>query len=145
MKELIHALKYERAKAAAYDIVRHIDSSFLQVPLSAKVFVHIPTSHDRIRQRGYDQAQLLASTLARKHNIPCLSLLERTVTLHQIGSKGATRRKQLQGAFRIKKVPSNEIILVDDVTTTGATLSEAAKTFRKSGAKRVSAFVLAQA
>jgi ComF family protein len=112
------------------------------------VLVPVPTTTSRVRQRGYDQAKLLARQLSRLTGLSYQDCLVREGRTHQVGANRQQRQQQMKQAFRVKpKCPSRSqhIILVDDVLTTGATLESAAQTLRARGYKRVSAIVFAQA
>ena len=107
-----------------------------------------PTATSRVRQRGYDQAKLLARALARQAGLPYLDCLARVGQTHQVGATREQRLRQLQAAFRVRRpnaVRSAYLLLVDDVSTTGATLELAATILKSAGARRVDAIVFAQA
>jgi ComF family protein len=112
------------------------------------VIVPAPTTSRRARQRGYDQAQLIAQSLAKQLDCPALPLLERQTQHHQVGQSGVQRRTQMKHAFRVTKprvVQKTHILLIDDVLTTGATLEAAAAALCQAGAASVQAAVFAQA
>ncbi|MBE6955915.1 MAG: ComF family protein [Ruminococcaceae bacterium] len=107
-----------------------------------------PLSRKRLRKRGYDQSKLLAEVVAHRLILPADSLLEKVRdTAPQSGqTDAAARRANILGAYRLRPGKSAEgmrILLVDDVVTTGATLSECARVLRTAGAEAVSAVVLA--
>ncbi len=146
-KELVRLLKFERNQAAA-ERISLLMSEGLPYLSENTFIVHVPTTTVHVRQRGYDQAKLIASKLSvllsRRH----LALLARTGQTHQVGSRRIERVTQLEGAFhplRKHLIKGAHIVLVDDVITTGATIEEAARTLRKAGAKRVDAVVFARA
>lgn len=111
------------------------------------IIVPVPTATSRVRQRGYDQATVLARRLARKQRLPYARLLARLGQAHQVGAGRAERVSHLKDAFRairVAHIQGAHILLIDDVCTTGATLESAARTLRAAGAKRVDALVFAQ-
>jgi ComF family protein len=115
---------------------------------AAAVIVPVPTSTKRVRQRGYDQAVLLARRIAREINGSYVGTLERHGQQQQRNASRAQRLKQLQDAFVIShpdRIRGKHVVLVDDVVTTGATLEAAAHALKAAGAGRVSAVVFAQA
>lgn len=111
------------------------------------MIVHVPTATIRRRVRGYDHGELLARELAKITGWPHVAVIRRQTQARQVGAKKMDRLKQLEGAFRVIRteyVRNREILLVDDVTTTGATLSACTRALKDAGAKSVSAVVLAQ-
>lgn len=144
-KELIHAYKFERAKAA-HQVIAALLDEFLPLLPPETIVTHVPTTSSRVRQRGYDQSKLIARSLAFKRGLLFDSLLLRTSNTRQVGSARKDRFAQLEGAFEAKGGPRNKnqrILLVDDVLTTGATLESASKVLSEAGAKVIDAVVFA--
>lgn len=138
VKDLIHELKYERAQAAATVLadllVSHLDISQFDL------ITAIPADPSRRRQRGYNQAELVAKAVARKLDFPYVETLLRVKSIHQIGAERSRRLQQVKGAFlpyRELFIKDARILVIDDVVTTGATLAEAAAVLKQSGAKRI--------
>jgi ComF family protein len=116
----------------------------------ADVVVPVPTHELRLRERGYNQAELMAKPLARSLGLPCRSyLLVRTnprpdklrLTLRE-------RWRSVRGAYTIRqglRVDNLRVLLVDDVLTTGATLDACSRALRKAGAAKVVALTVARA
>ncbi len=106
-------------------------------------------SKRRLRKRGYDQSRLLAQRVGRELGIPVIRTLDKTHRPAQSGLKDAgERRGNLIGAYTAvdpARFAGKRILLVDDVVTTGATLSECAKTLRLAGAGEVVCATLARA
>jgi ComF family protein len=144
----VRLLKYSGLRAAVSDMAGAI-AERVAFPSSASVLlVPVPTASSRVRQRGYDQAVLLAKALARQADFPYASLLLRSGQQRQVGASRRQREAQLASAFvvrRAKKIEGARVILVDDVKTTGATLEAAALALKQAGAKSVEAAVFAQA
>ncbi len=146
-KRLIHKLKFERALAAAIPISEKISQTIPKLPADT-IICHIPTANSRVRIRGYDQAEQIAKNLAKISGHKHKNLLGRKGKSRQVGSGRTDRFKQLEGAFKITNpdtVRNASILLIDDITTTGATIESAARTLKKSGAKIIDAAVFAQA
>jgi ComF family protein len=146
-KDVIHALKFARAKAAGR-IAGHSLTTIYTSTADEVLIAHLPTAADRIRERGYDQAALIARAFSRELGRPHLPLLARTGSQRQLGQSRTIRKQQLEAAFRPLHADlfrGKHILLVDDVLTTGATCEAAARVLRQAGAKRVSAAVFAVA
>lgn len=117
-------------------------------PLDAVTWA--PLSGPRRRKRGYDQAKLLAQWVARELELPLLGMLDKVRDAPPQSSlqEDAQRRANVLGAYRLKKGARSEgmrLLLVDDVVTSGATLSECARQLAHGGATGVVCATLAQA
>ncbi len=115
----------------------------------------LPTAPSRIRQRGFDHATLLAkklvANLSNSKEAPwngCFrALLGRKTNIRQLGSSRSQRIEQMKNEFFVpnpQQVAGKQILLVDDVMTTGASISAAAKVLKEAGAKRIYATIFAQ-
>lgn len=156
MKKLLYQFKYRPYLSDLTSLL----STFLYEGLIQKeqfhlltqdkpILVPIPLSADRYRQRGYNQAQLLAQSLGKKLRIPVKDLLFRTrTTVSQTGLKRDERQKNIKEAFTLQKgiviEQGTTVLLVDDVVTSGATFNEAAKILKKAGAASVWGIALAR-
>lgn len=145
-KDLIWHLKFNGTQAAASEVA---NSLVAYVPNDPDyVIVPIPTATSRIRQRGYDQANLIARELAKKTKTPYSPVLRRIGQTNQRGSSRDQRTSQLENAYRIThaaRIKGKHVLLIDDVFTTGSTLEAAAKVMKYSGARRVTGLVFARA
>ena len=153
----VHALKYGGLPRIADDLATAIRKR--QSPADgASVLIPIPLATKRLRTRGYNQSEVLARALARQWRIPVLpDLLVRTrETPTQTALTPGTRLANVAGAFEVRNVKCGmrnfafrlstfELILVDDVFTTGATLAEAARALEQAGATRVEGVTFARA
>lgn len=131
---LLKGLKYGNGRAV---IGRLADGmSLLVEPCWADVVTWAPTSAVRKRERGYDQAELVAKAVARRLGVPCRSLLRR---LPGDGPQtGRTRIQRLNGpGFAGKRQAPPRVLLIDDVVTTGSTLRSATAVLRMMGAREV--------
>lgn len=107
----------------------------------------VPLSRRRLRRRGYDQAKLLAEEVARRQGLDCRRLLVKQ--RHNPAQSGAggpeARRANVRGVYRAAgEAAGLRILLVDDIVTTGATLSEAAGVLMAAGAAEVTGLTLAR-
>src|SRR3990167_2054123 len=144
VKELIHKFKFGHAQAATPIIAQYMSDCLPFV--EDMLIVPLPTASSRARLRGYDHTKLIAKQLSMLRHLPYAVALSRMGQTRQVGAKRAERTKQLEGSFWVnnKSVVNKErILLVDDVTTTGATLGVAAKALKRAGAKQVNAVVFA--
>lgn len=118
-------------------------------PASELILVPIPLHANRLRQRGYNHAKLLSTGLSRKLGLKLVEALQRTKeTKSQFGLKLKERKENLRNAFSIlPNIPMTQypnILLVDDILTTGSTLLEAARILKRGGAKKVWGLTLAR-
>jgi ComF family protein len=112
--------------------------------------VPVPLHSKRKRDRGYNQSELLARSLARQIAVPLEkgALVRTRPTLPQVGLTDAQRLENVRGAFRCalpRRVSGKRVLLIDDVMTTGATASSAARALLEGGASRVSVLTVARA
>ncbi len=144
-RDLVWQLKFRGAQAAADIMARHM-TILIQPDDTGAVIVPVPTASRRVRQRGFDQAKLLARQLSRLTGLRYDDCLRRYGQTEQVGASREQRLLQLKNAFRLKRTitPGSHLILVDDVMTTGATLEMAATTLIKAGADRIDGVVFAQ-
>jgi ComF family protein len=144
LAEAIHRLKYERRE----DLVAPLGVLFegCAVP-DSDLLAPIPLHCSRLRERGYDQATLLAHAASKRFRLPVAHVLRRTrPTGQQVGRDRAARARSLRGAFEAtRSLTGIRICLIDDVLTTGATASAAADAVLLAGAGRVEVRTLARA
>ncbi|MBI4965098.1 MAG: ComF family protein [Desulfomonile tiedjei] len=117
-------------------------------PREFSLIVPIPIHRKRLLQRGFNQTVVLAENLSAATGIPLdrRSLQKITDTPPQVGLPRPERIKNLRGSFgvlRPDRIRGAKVLLIDDVATTGSTISEAAKTVARAGAASVDALVLA--
>lgn len=108
---------------------------------------YVPVHRKRLRERGFNQARQLASTVAHGTGLPLLDLfLAQSHLPHQLGASASARRAQLRRQFRllpaVTQLPQR-ILLVDDVLTTGATLDQLSRLLRKAGVQQIGVVTLA--
>lgn len=144
---LIAAFKYHH-QLALTDLFADLMAARLTTDAATPVIVPVPLHPQRLRQRGYDQTLLLAQALSRRTGMTCApQLLQRQRdTPMQKALDREARRDNLAGAFGCDatQVMGRHILLVDDVLTTGATLSVLSELLRQAGAESVQALVIAR-
>jgi ComF family protein len=113
------------------------------------LIIPVPLHHSRLRERGFNQAILMGELLARRWRIPLHRATLRRVraTVPQVGLTSAQRRENIRGAFAVPspaEVTGRRVLLLDDVFTTGSTITECALVLRKAGAAAVYATTVAR-
>ena len=145
---LIHRLKYEGAFALGRALAAPLIAGWPEWPTPPDLIVPIPLHPRRRRQRGYNQSELLARPLAEAVGVAfSAGALQRTRhTAPQVGLGPEARAANVQGAFSAApdEARGRVIVLVDDVLTTGATMTAAAAALLAAGAASVSAYCLAR-
>lgn len=137
--QAIKRLKFERAKSAALPLAKILCNQLPVLP-EGMLIVPVPTTPSRARQRGYDQSVLIAKHVGKMQKRPVACVVGRDSSVRQLGASKQTRLEQIKGAFyckNAKMVKGKQILLLDDVVTTGATLKTAAKILYANGAERV--------
>jgi ComF family protein len=153
VRKLIRAWKYDYDQSAFHDLTKAVNERvdiwrqiFLQHRIEA--VVPLPLSSRRWRERGFNQSQQLADWLGRECQLPVVHLLDRAHrTGHQAERSDEDRQRAMQAnPFYLR--PTNQapvsVLLVDDVWTTGSTLTAAKRVLEKSGETQVFCFTLAQ-
>jgi ComF family protein len=146
VKRLIRVYKFERVRAAYASLAAAMRDT---LPHSGEplVVVHIPTASTHARQRGYDHARLLGREVARLQGWRHLDALRRRHNLRQVGASRAKRQRQAEDAFELRTargLAGARVLLIDDVTTSGATLTAAARILKQAGAACIDAVVVAK-
>ena len=148
VREGVHSLKYRGIRAAAAELGRLMAQYQADQPVPGDVIVPVPLHRRRLRERGYNQSALLAREVSKLSGIPVdEGLLVRTKdTPPQVqAANREQRRTNVEGSFQCpEKVDGRALILVDDVATTGSTLSACASALKDRGAASVWGLVLAR-
>jgi len=145
IKRILKAFKFDRMRAAYKPLALGMVGALPY--LTEVLVVHVPTAPERVRLRGYDQAKLLAREVAKQQGWKHATLLRRRHNFRQVGAGRLVRQKQAQEAFELaggRDLSGAHILLVDDVTTSGATLVAAAAVLSAAGAARIDAVVAAK-
>lgn len=144
-------LRYKFGGTTGYAEVygKYIAKSVDENEITCDIITWVPLSRRRLRKRGYDQARLLAETVATHMGVECRRVVVKSVHNAAQSSTGdaARRRANVSGAYKVsdpESVKGKSILLVDDVVTTGSTLSECARVLLMAGASKVSAATLAR-
>jgi ComF family protein len=151
VKKMVHALKFDLLVHTADELGLLLVNYAAKTKLDTKdrIIVPIPLSKQRERERGFNQAKRIAEVFASHLDLPLVPGLQRTrhtpaqsktTSLHE-------RRTNLARCFKADKnlVSGQDILLIDDVVTSGVTLKEAALALKKAGAGQITAMVCAKA
>ena len=149
-KQLIHLLKYRDTPEAGVAMARMMAGAGRSLLATADVLVPVPLHRFRLWQRRFNQSAILAQHIALAIAIPWVSdvLLRDRQTRQQVGLTAAERRKNVRKAFSVpperqSAIDGKHVVLVDDVRTTGATVSACAEVLRDAGALRVDVLTFA--
>jgi ComF family protein len=154
LRETIHLLKYDRVLPAAKFLGARLSDVLLQTsaPSAAGwLVVPVPLHAGKLRQRGFNQSELIARAALRSRPVNAIlntkCLLRHRETVPQAGLTRHQRRENIRGAFAVRDVGivrDRDVLLVDDVFTTGTTISECARVLLRAGARSVSAATVAR-
>ncbi len=142
-RALVHAFKYEGYINIAPFFIALMHKTYLKNPqyFEADLLVPVPIHKSRLKERGFNQAELLARGLSALTDTPCLEVLTRDLkTKSQTSLDKKGRLENVKGVFSCKdkeQVKGKAIILIDDVCTTGATFEECARVLKQNGAREV--------
>ena len=149
LKELLHRLKFDKRVALGRSLGELAYARCVAGgPLEGAVAVPVPLHFWRRRARGYNQADLLARSIARAASIPlCRALLKVKDRPPQTSLSLEARRRNARGAYRARRrvrLAGRSVLLVDDVFTTGATADACARALRRAGASAVDVVTVAR-
>jgi ComF family protein len=151
LQTLIHALKFQMIRGAAEplaDIIAGYVAS-LDLDLHDYTLMPIPLSKRRERARGFNQSELIGKRCALRLGIPCETEMLMRIRHRKPQSETqniAERRENIRGCFAARTLSlKKNVLLIDDVTTSGATFLEAARTLKAAGAKKIIALAAAKA
>ena len=149
VRDSLHRYKFEGLTVYADIYSEFIVKCIDENQISCDSITWVPLSRRRLRRRGYDQAELLAKLIAKHLGQSPVRLLKKQRDTPPQSKTGSVekRRANIAGAYaclRPELVQGKQVLLVDDIVTTGATLSEAARVLKKAGAKEVICATLAR-
>ena len=141
INRLIKSAKYNNAKYILDYFAHELTMLYLKNYLNADCFVYVPMSKKAFKKRGYNQSEILARKISERTNVPVLDCLIKTKETKRQATLGRRDRlKNLSEVFRVtdkKAVKDKTIVIVDDVTTTGATAQAIAERLKSAGALKV--------
>ena len=147
-RECVHQLKYKNLRSLAGPLSDLMAEYLRGAELPVNILVAVPLYPRRLKERGYNQSDLLTARLAALSGLPvdCSSLVRRKYVLPQARTTSALeRRRNLEGAFECRPLPNGRrVLLIDDVATSGATLDACAEALKAAGALSVRALVFAR-
>lgn len=148
VRHLLHALKFGHRHACARLLGEMLAARLAQLPERPQLIVPVPLHPKRYAERGYNQSLELARPLSKHLGIPLDTKHCRRVrpTAPQSQLTALQRRRNLRGAFQIEgKIPARHVAILDDIVTTGATVSELARALKRAGVERVDVWCCARA
>ena len=141
ISKLVKDLKYHNARYVADVFVEELSHIYFKNYFNADILTFVPMTEKAKRKRGYNQSELIAERLSEKIGVPNLSCLAKIKeTDRQAKLNKEQRRTNLMGAFKVldkTAVKDKSVVIVDDVTTTGATGEAIASKLKKAGAAAV--------
>jgi ComF family protein len=149
LRQAIHEFKYKNLRALAPVLAQLMNEYILENHLSAEVLVPVPLHNKRLRERGYNQSTLLAKELGRLTGLPVNENCLTRSHYHLPQAKTSNvqeRRQNVRDAFLCcnDSLKDNDILLVDDVATSGATLNACASVLKAKGVRSVRGLTLAR-
>jgi len=152
LKRLIHFFKYRKQPGAIQEIKPLLQNHFQKDSQTYEGFrvASVPLHFNKLRERGFDQSFILAQAVAEVLSLPILVQPIRRIreTPPQAKKSRTERAKNVRGAFQVEgpeQMAGQDILLVDDVMTTGSTVNEVARVLKQAGTHRVHVFTLARA
>jgi ComF family protein len=144
---MVHLLKYRGEHARAPWCAERMWSAFERESVLPSVLIPVPLHRSRLKKRGFNQSERIAVELSKRSGIPHEAALMRwRATAPQVDLGADERAENVCGAFVARRMlTGQDVLLIDDVVTTGATLQACAHACRRVGASRVRALTLATA
>lgn len=145
-REIVHQLKYGHREKIGNELAQWVTERLDFGDDKPDIFVTVPLHPKKLRKRGYNQLHLFANTLSKSYKIPCdHKLLKRNTNRSAQALKDRVHRADTEALFSCtRKIENHHILLIDDVFTTGNTMSTVAWEILKSGSNRISVLVIAE-
>jgi ComF family protein len=148
MRQAIHELKYRNLRALAAPLAELLHGYLMNNPVPGEVLVPVPLHRKRLRERGYNQSGLLARELGKLAGLPVVDncLVRRRPALPQVRAANVSERQSnVAGAFACRdgRLAGKQVLLIDDVSTSGATLNACAGAVKSAGAASAWGLVMA--
>lgn len=148
VRQAVHQLKYRRRRHVAKPLGEMLGTAAEEFLAGTGAVVPVPMHAERRAERGFNQAEEIAKVTASMAGIPCLAeqLVRTRATGQQVHLNARERQENMRGAFawRSANAPPNRVVILDDVMTTGATISACALALREAGCSEVKAVALAR-
>ena len=149
MRQAIHQLKYRNLRALAVPLAELLNDYLVANPVPGDILVPVPLHKKRLRERGYNQSSLLAKELGKLNGLPVVDdcLIRQRHALPQARTSTVDeRRSNVADAFtcRDNKPQGKQVVLIDDVSTSGATFDACAAALKAAGATSVWGLALAR-
>lgn len=148
MRQAIHELKYRNLRALAAPLAKLLRDYLITNPVPGEALVPVPLHRKRLRERGYNQSVLLARELGKLTGLPVVDdcLVRQQHTTPQARTASASERQgNVAGAFTCRdgRLRDKQVLLIDDVATSGATLNACAGAVKSAGAASAWGLVMA--
>ncbi|MCD4761176.1 hypothetical protein K8R42_04740 [bacterium] len=150
VQKILKSYKYSYLENLAKLLVNILEKQARRLSLPEQTIItNIPLHKNKLKKRGFDQTEILAKKLAGQLNLkytPLLKRIRQTKTQAQLSK--TERRKNVSRAFKTlgaaRQMPGGTILLIDDITTTGSTLNQAARALKQAGYQKIICLVLAK-
>ena len=147
VRQAIYKLKYGNLRALAAPLAQMLYPYIIENPVPGDVLVPVPLHHKRLRERGYNQSALLSRKLSELTGLPLITdhlIRERDTHPQALTETASQRQSNVADAFCSRELRDREVLLIDDVATSGATLNACAAALKAAGATSVWGLVLAR-
>ena len=149
IQNAVHRIKYKKDLTLGFELADLMTNFLMELNWPLDVVVPVPLGRKRKTERGYNQVSLIAYPLALKFGLKYVSggLVRVRETESQVGLNAIDRRENVKDAFKAipKRIAGKKVLLIDDVTTTGATISSCTEALKAGGALDVYAVTFARA